>query len=533
MPSIKRLGSLLAAGVIAVTTLVSSVSADEAYYGYNYDWWGDPVPSQNGYVADKVVSGIDIGCGAFKDPNDFYFSQKGELYIADSGYIEDGNSNIKGRIVKTDGNFGLLSVYKEIDLSGVSDWVKMQEGRVASGELTEADFKKITNVNFSSPYGLFVDEDDMLYIADKDNDRVIAAYQDNGILKVKQIYIRPTSDVYDSSVTFNPRKVVIDKAKNVYVCIKSITQGAVVFAEDGSFNGYYGANSVQATAEVLANAFWKLVMSREQVQKMRRAVPVEFANFDIDSDGFIYTVTEVKSVTTDVVKKINPAGNNIFTKLGYTDYSYGDYAQYYYNGQTYKASITDIEVADDGIIDLLDFTTGRVFQYDDECNLLFIFGGTGDQKGTFTSVNAVESKDDRVYVLDGRKASITVFKQTEFGSIVHKAIELFNKGKYEEAREPWEEVMRRDANYWFAYIGIGNAYLNAGDYETAMDYFYYNSRGGYNQAFKGFRMDFIRDNFNIIITVVLIIIVALIVLIQINKRRKLKKLKAGLKEYEI
>lgn len=533
MPSIKRLGSFLAAGLIAVTSFVSSVGADEAYYGYNYGWWGDPVPSQNGYVADQVVSGIEIGCGSLKDPNDFYFSEKGELYIADSGYTETANPDVKGRIVKTDSDFGLISVYTEVDLSEISDWVNKQNDRVSDGQLAEADFKKITSIYFSAPYGVFVDEDDLMYIADKDNDRVIAAYQKDGKLVAKQIYIRPSSDVYDSSVTFNPRKVVVDKAKNVYVCIKSITQGAVVFAEDGSFNGYYGANSVQATADVIAMAFWKLVMTREQVQRMRRAVPVEFANFDIDDDGFIYTVTEVKSVETDVVKKLNPAGNNIFTKLGYSDYTYGDFAQYYYNGKSYKASITDIEVASDGIINLLDFETGRVFQYDDECNLLFIFGGKGDQKGTFTSVNAVESYNNKVYVLDGRKASITVFKQTEFGSIVHNAIELFNKGKYEEARGPWEEVMRRDSNFWFAYIGIGNAYLNAGDYETAMKYFYFNTRGGYNQAFKGFRMNFIRENFNIIIIIVMILVLAIVALLQIKKRRRLKKLKAGLKNYEI
>ena len=98
---------------------------------------------------------------------------------------------------------------------------------------------------------------------------------------------------------------------------------------------------------------------------------------------------------------------------------------------------------------------------------------------------------------------MTVFKQTEFGAIVHEAIALFNKGKYEEARGPWEEVIRRDSNYWFAYIGLGNAYLNEGDYETAMKYFYYNSRSGYNDAFKSWRMNFIRDNFTLFAVIIL------------------------------
>ena len=126
-------------------------------------------------------------------------------------------------------------------------------------------------------------------------------------------------------------------------------------------------------------------------------------------------------------------------------------------------------------------------------------------------MNSVESKGDKVYVLDGRKCSVTVFKQTEFGEIVHSAIALFNKGKYEEARGPWEEALRRDSNYWLAYIGLGNAYLNEGQYDTAMKYFYHNSRTGYNDAFKSWRMNFIRDNF----TLFAVIIIALLAFIYI------------------
>ena len=187
--------------------------------------------------------------------------------------------------------------------------------------------------------------------------------------------------MYDSSVTFNPSKVLVDAAKNVYVCIKSITKGAAVFSKEGDFNGYFGANRVEATGEVLMNAFWKLIFSREQAKRMRRSVPVEISNFDIDSDNFIYTVTESKSADTDILKKLNSAGTNIYTNLGYSDYTFGDALTKYYRGQTYSSQITDIDVSADGTINLLDLKTGRVFQYDDECQLLFIFGGIGQQKG--------------------------------------------------------------------------------------------------------------------------------------------------------
>lgn len=511
MPSIKRIAVRAVAAVMAAVTLTTSVAfADEPYDGYNYDWWGDPVPSQNGYVVDKVVTGTDLGVGGLSEPADMFVSENGELYIADTAYRGTLDPSMKGRIIIADLSFdsSKTKTIEYVDFSDMDEWLHLQESKLHSGAMTENDYKKVTNKYFNGPTGVFVDEDDMIYVADNSNDRVVAFFYDvdaNGVGygKLVNVYTRPDADVYDANTTFNPSKVLVDAAKNVYICIKTITKGAVVFSKEGEFNGYFGANRVEATADVLLNAFWKLIFNREQIKKMKRNVPVEISNFDIDPDNFIYTVTESKNAETDVIKKLNSAGTNIFTNLGYSDYTFGDYLTKYYRGKTYSSRITDVEVGEAGTINLLDLETGRVFQYDNECNLLFIFGGKGSQKGTFTIVNAVESFGTNVYVLDGRKCNITCFKQTEFGTIVHEAISLFNKGKYEEARGPWEEALRRDSNYWLAYIGLGNAYLNEGKYEEAMDYFMYNSKTGYNDAFKGWRMDFVRDNFTTIAVILI------------------------------
>ncbi len=502
--------------------------ADEPYNGYNYDWYADPVPSQNGYVVERVVSGADMGVGQLYEPSDMFFSEDETLYIADSSYRGTLDNSMKGRIIITDKNFNLINTIEYLDFSEMGDWLDKRTADKDAGLVTEADYNKTQNIYFNSPTGVYVDDDNMIYVADNSNDRVVAFFAEkdaNGIGygRVAHVYTRPDADVYDSSTTFNPSKVLVDAAKNVYVCIKSITRGAVVFAENGDFNGYFGANRVEQTGEVLLNAFWKLIFSREQVKRMRRNVPVEISNFDIDDDNFIYTVTESKSATTDVIKKLNSAGTNIFVTQGYSENIFGDYLTKYYRGQTYSSQITDVDIGDNGVINLLDLRTGRVFQYDDECELLFIFGGIGQQKGTFTIVNAVESLGTRVYVLDGRKCTITVFKQTEFGTIVHNAITLFNRGKYEEARGPWTEALKRDSNYWLAYIGLGNAYLNEGKYEEAMDYFYKNSISGYNDAFKGWRMNFIRDNFTIFAVIILLLLVGVYVLSYYSDKKKAKK----------
>lgn len=531
MPSIKCVAKNILASAIAAVTLLGSSNltafADEPYSGYSYDWWGDTVPSQNGYVVDRVVSGQDIGCGNLTSPADMFFSNDEKLYIADSGFVgsaEDGQQ--KGRIVITDKNFNLENSIEYLDFSNVNDWLDDKQTARDNGEISEELYGKETNLYFKNPTGVYVDEQN-IYVADNENDRVVMFTADKdkdgvGVGKVVKVFTRPDDTYYDASMTFNPSKVLIDAAKNVYVCIKTTTRGAVVFSREGEFTGYYGANRVEKTAEVIKNMFWKLIMSKEQIARMQKNVAVEISNFDIDKDNFVYTVTENKNSDTDILKKMNSAGTNIFINLGYNEYIFGDALVKYYHGKTYSSQITDVDIGENGEINLLDLATGRVFQYDNECTLMFIFGGIGEQKGTFTTVTAVESLGTNVYVLDSRKCSITVFKRTEFGSIVQEAMSLFNAGKYEESIEPWEETLRRDSNYWMAYIGLGNAYLNAKDYEKAMDCFYRQSRGGYSDAFKSWRMNFVRENFTLFAVIILVVLAAIYILTSIRSKKKAK-----------
>lgn len=520
------------AGALAAAALVGSAGltafADEPYNGYSYDWWGDTVPSQNGYVVDKVVSGIDIGCGSLSSPNDLFFAEDGTLYIADSmfaGSIDPTNQ--RGRIVVTDKDFNLINTIEYLDFSDVKDWLAQEKEEYDNGDKKEELYLKETNIYFNEPAGVYAD-DKIIYVADKENDRVVMFTADKdsegmGYGKVIQVFTRPEDTYYDSSMTFNPSKVLIDAAKNVYVCIKTNTRGAVVFSREGEFTGYYGANRVEKTADVIKNMFWKLVMTKEQISRMQKNVAVEISNFDIDSKNFVYTVTENKNSDTDILKKMNSAGTNIFINLGYNEYIFGDALVTYYHGKTYSSQITDVDIGPNGEINLLDLATGRVFQYDEECTLMFIFGGLGDQKGTFQTVSAVESYDSNVYVLDSAKSSVTVFKRTEFGSIVQEAMALFNAGKYEESIEPWNEALRRDSNYWMAYIGLGNAYLNADEYETAMDYFYRQSRSGYSDAFKSWRMNFVRENFTLFAVIILVLLLLFYILSAFKNKKKAKK----------
>lgn len=505
MPLSKKIAAFALSAITALSALAPSAFADEPYYGYNYNWWNDPVPSQNGYVVSDVFTGVDLGVGAFNEPSDMFVdNQTGKFYIADSK---------NNRIVITDEN--------------------MSSGTVLDTFKYGTEFPEsksvVKNTALNTPTGVFVthkDDKTLMYIADSMNDRVLACYEDGTIFFE---YTRPTSDIYDENISFRPSKIAVDNAYNVYVVIPSITNGMVQFSSDGSFNGFFGANRVETTAEVLQNAFYKLFMSREQMLARKKAVAIEIDNCEIDEDGFIYTVTSSKNADKDVLKKLNPSGENIYLNMGFDGLIFGDISVYY-NGKTYASAIDDVEVDKDGNVFLMDFENKRIFQYSNELDLEFIFGGKGDQKGLFTSPTALETHNGKVYVSDGRKNNITVFSLTEFGAMVQGAVEKFNRGLYTEAKEPFEEIILRDANYWFAYIGLGNAYYTLGDNETAMKYFYMNSRGGYNRAFKEYRMEMIREYFNVFMIVIIVLIVVLVVLSKVRtviKKKKAKGAKGG------
>lgn len=493
---LKKLLSLVFTGVLLGGCVSSlAVHAEEPYDVYNYDRWGEAIPSQAGYIAERSVSGLDLGIGHFSSPEDIYRDHNNIFYIVDSG---------NNRVVAVNSEFDeVIKVYDEF---------------------TMPDGSKTTLAN---PKGVFVSEQNgYIYIADNENARVLICDTDANVV---QEITKPTSEVFDQQRTFLPQRVIADKAGNVYIVLGNITTGAAMFAPDGEFMGFYGANRVEPTAEIVGNYIMNLFTSEEKKARKARNIPSGITSFDIEGD-FIFTCTSSTTQTTDTVKKLNAAGNNIFA--GY-ELKFGDFTPMYdtATNTNYAAKICDIDIADDGNINCLDFTTGRVFQYDEDCNLLFITGTIAKQLGGFEQVSALESMGNNLYVADMQKNTVTIFVETSFGKIVHEATSLYNAGYYEEALEPWYEVLKRDGNYRRAYIGVASALLNAGDYEGAMKYAELADMPGiYNKAFEGYRMDFLKANFELIVLAIAVLVIAAVIIGKKLKKKKLEREAAELIE---
>ncbi len=453
----------LTALLMLICLLLGSVSA---MADYRYDEFDRTIPAQASFTVQTTWNGRQMGVGAFKQPTDLYVDDaKREIYVLDAG---------NSRVVILNDAFEALHVVENIHQGD------------EKFDLTVAS-------------GIFVDTDGLIYIADGPNQRVLCLNRDGEVLRV---ITRPTSGLLADNINFIPRNVIIDGIGIMYIISQDSTQGAYMLDKQGNFLGFYGRNDVAVTADILYQAMLRELATEKQRAGMANFIPVEFANFDVDSEGFIYTVTAYADNRRnfDMIRKLNPLGDNILTNL-YR--SFGDNAAK--NG-VYNTAYCDVVVDGDGFIYALDGYNGRVFQYDNEGFQLSILGGKGNQQGYFNTAAAIECLDDRILVLDKGKANITVFEETLFGGLLREGMVVYNSGSLEEAMPYFEELIRMDANFFFAYYVLADAYYELGEYELAEKYAKLTPYASevYSLAKKELRNAWLRDNFALIFFVVVI-----------------------------
>lgn len=437
--------------------LLNNISA---WADYRYDEFNDTIPAQASFTALETHNGRQMGIGPMKQPSDLFVDDNTRLiYILDAG---------NSRIVIMNDDFELVKVIENIH----------------SGETVE---------QLTGATGIFVDTQGLIYIADGPNQRVLVVDQEGS---VQDVITRPTNGLLSDGVNFIPRNVIIDGIGIMYIISQNSTQGAFMLDKQGEFLGFYGRNEMNLTADVLYQALLREFASEKQRAGMSNFIPVEFANFDIDKDGFVYTVTSYAESpkSFDMIRKLNPLGDNILTNL-YR--SWGDEPE---SNGFFRTAYCDVVVDDSGFIYALDSYNGRIFQYDSEGFQISIFGGEGNQIGYFTAPVAIEVLDNRIIVLDKTKANITVFEETRFGGLMREGMVQFNQGNLEASMEYFEELIRMDANFFFAYYALAEAYYEQGNYVMAEKYAKLTPEAQeiYSLAKKELRNQWLRDHFALV-----------------------------------
>ena len=319
-------------------------------------------------------------------------------------------------------------------------------------------------------------------------------------------FVKPTDNTLDPKLGFQPTKVTVDTAERVYCIATGINKGLIKYENDGTFSGFVGATPVSFD---WTDYIWKKLASQEQRAKMESFVPTEYENIYMDYEGFIYasralTVDQARE-DESAIRKLNLMGSDILVKNG----DWGVQGDLYLgSGGGYEGPsiLTDITVMDNDIYVCLDRNRGRLFGYDDQGNMVFAFGGNGNMDGYFRRPSAIDHVGHELYVVDSLDCSITAFVPTQFGELVYKAVEEFDKGNYETSGEAWQEVMNQNGNYDLAYIGIGRSLLRQERYEEAMRYFELKyDEDNYSKAYKQYRKIWVEEHIGWIIAVILLL----------------------------
>ena len=500
MKRFSRILALTAALILVLGCL--PVSAITPYSTYTYSIDGFALMSPDAYTPDRDINSSYMGVDpAIDDPRDLFVDRYKNIYIADAA---------NNRIVVLDRYYKLKFYINEfVNGQGVKDSLK-------------------------NPSGVYVTAD-KIYVADTDNNRIVMYELDGTFYKVIE---EPDSDVFPEGSIYKPVAIAVDNYGRIYVISSTTYMGVIAINEDGDFQGFIGAQKVSVSA---IDIIWRKFQTKEQRKLSQQYVSTEFNNITIDENGFIYVTTssikesqqqaaiKSKSGTYAPVKKLNTAGSDIMKRNGFfgpggevnvTNLSTAEI--------TGASKIIDCAVGPEETWSIIDEKRSKVYTYDSEGNLLFIFGDKGQQLGNISSIEAIAYLDDDILVLDKTMDAVSVFRRTEYGDLLLSAIRNTNERNYDTTIDYWTEILKRNNNFDTAYIGIGKSLYRSAQYEESLDYYKsaYDTKN-YSESYKEIRKNWIAKYIALIPIIVIAIIVLLVLFnkyaAKLNKKTQLKK----------
>lgn len=405
--------------------------AAEGSSNYLYDSNEREVPAPPAFLHERTYMASD-------------FAELDKLSNMRSACVKNGKIYISclNQLVIFDEDFGVLYVSKKYtDLEGHSK-------------------------DFSCNQGIFVTDAGDYYICEDTNSRILHFSADNELLRVLD---NPGITGVDASVKYRPTQMAVDEAGRMFVIAKGMYEGIVELDSEGNFVGFYGVNEVKFS---FWNLVWRKIATSSQRSKQSLWLPTDFTNICIDSDGFKFATVQSSSAAEPVMR-LNAKGQNILRVDDDDSYPAGDL---WLNSVTSTGApvgpseFIAVDTNEFGVYMCLDATRNRVFGYNEDGKLLFIFGGKGNRKGYFRGPVDVDFVGESIMVLDSTAETIELFSLTDYGRALMKAVEAQHDYDYLTAEAYWREALSYNQNLFIAYSGIGRALLRRGQAKEALKY---------------------------------------------------------------
>lgn len=373
-------------------------------------------------------------------------------------------------------------------------------GRIVVGDINGTKIKTIGEGTLVTPKGVYVTEHNKhVYVADRDAEAVFEFDLEGNVLNK---YTKPNSPLYGDGLSFLPIKIAVNDAGVMYVICESNTNGIVEISpnEGGTFLGYFGTNYASASLQTI---IYRAILTDEQRAKMVSNIPSTPDNLAIDEKGLVYTVTRGDEYKT--LKRLNIAGKNLIEDAEYADIP----------AAVAAGNHDNVYVADQ---------QGYIYEYNNEGELLYVFGGLDDgtqRVGLSTLVTSIQiDMEDRIYILDSDKCQIQVYEPTEFTQLLHEALYLYSKGRYTESKEPLSKVLEMNSMFDYANQAMGRAYFQEENYDMALHYAKLaKDYEGYSDAYWEIRNEWLKKNIVPALFVIILIWAAIKVVKNLDKKK--------------
>ena len=451
---------------------VISESVTESYTYSRKNNGTQIVASPVTYLPDYTVDSDSLGAKLLNPSH--IASRGGKLYIVNTG---------ENNIIITDENFKILNTVSSFENNGKTD-------------------------GFSSPQGCYVTADGLLYIADTENCRIVVLDSD---FKLVQIVGQPESEVLADDFVFKPKKVVVDSSKRFFVVSDGVYEGIMQFYENGDFIGFIG--SIPVTASPI-EIIWKKLLSKEQNSKRSQFVPVSYTNIFLDSEELIYTVS-LSSTLANPIRRLNLGGGDVLIRnslagIGVDGDQIGETSQF-------AAVCAD----ESNTYYVADSKQSRIFIYDEDGNLLNVFGGKySGQIGTYRHISSLLICGNHLLVVDSQTSVITALAPTEYFCALRDGLYSYRNGAYEESAAKWKEALSFNSNFDLAYSKLGMIEVRNKNYGGAMEYFKLaNDQENYSKAYIKYRSEWYSENLSVIITALILLVIAIAAVKACLKRR--------------
>jgi len=364
---------------------------------------------------------------------------------------------------------------------------------------------------FRSPRGVFVTEDDILYVADSNAGAVFIFNAEGECIRS----VHAPHSMAFGDTQFSPYRIGVDPRGSMYIIGEGVYSGIIHLSNEGEFLGFFSSNKTTLTlVQFLQDTFF----TDRQREGLQDRLPLTFSNVFVDPKGIVYSVSMGRDVAMEgqALKKHDMAGRNML--------------------ETWTTfSLTDVTVDRFGNI-FTTSTNGWIQVNANDGEEIFFFGAghlsTEDIAGWYSNlVSIAVSSQGHIWTLDSEKAFLQSYTPTEYTQSIYRAQRYFNEGHYADAEREWQNVLRFNQMSVLAHNGLGKAHLYQEEYEKARyEFNVAGNREFYSQAFWETRNNWLLNNISYILIALVVLFGGLFIFNRIPQGKKVKAFLSGCRD---